>query len=103
MSSSDPTLHAGDPTLYLRLLRNLPTSRNVFVFDDIESALNFQSETQKLRFHSALQVWSSPDTLPQVPIFVVVGETKKDVSDGLQECLRSSSQIPSALWPPATL
>ena len=75
MSSGDPTLHTGNPALYLRLLRNLPTSRNVFVFDDLESALDFQSETQKFRFHSALQVWSSPDTL-QVHIFVVVGEEK---------------------------
>jgi len=101
LSSGDPALHDGDPTSYLTLLRNLPISRNIFVFEDIGSALNFQSEAQKLRFHSALQVWSSPDTL-QAPIFVVVGENKDDVSDGLQECLRPSSQITSALWPSAT-
>lgn len=95
-------MSSGDPTLYLRLLRNLPPSRNVFEFDDIDSALNFQSEAQKLRFHSALQVWSSPDTL-QVPICVVVGESKNDVLGGLQEYLRSSSRITSALWPPATM
>ena len=102
MPTGDPTLHSGDPTFFLRLLRNLPTSRNVFVFDDIGSALSFQSEAQKLRFHSALQVWSSPDTLQVTPIFVVVGESKDDVSGGLQECLRPSSQFTIALWPPAT-
>jgi hypothetical protein len=99
--SGDPTLHSGDPTLFLRLLRNLPASRNVFVFEDITGALSFQTEAHKLRFHSALQVYCSPDVSKASPIFVVIGESKEDVSDALQACLRPISHITSALWPHA--
>jgi hypothetical protein len=92
-------LHSGDPTSFLRLLRNLPTSRNAFVFEDIDDALSFQIEAHKLRFHSALHAYSSPHLSQAAPIFVVIGESKEDVYDALQACLLPSSHIKSALWP----
>lgn len=101
LPSDDPALHLGNPTSFLRLVRNLPTSQNVFVFKDLHDALNFQSEVHKLCFHSALHVYSSPDTSQVNPIFVAIRESKEDVYDALQACLRPSPQIKSALWPHA--
>ena len=97
----DPALHLGDPTSFLRLVRNLPASRNVFFFENLDDALSFQSKVHKLSFNSALHVYSSPDTSQADPIFVAIGENKEDVYDALQACLRPGPLIKSALWPHA--
>ena len=95
------TIHSGtDAILFLRNLSASPKT-HVFVFEEINSSLNFQREAQKLGFHSALQVYCSPHTSKSTSIFAVVGETQEHVSGALQECLSPKSQITSTLWPSA--
>jgi hypothetical protein len=71
-------------------MRNLPTSRktHAFVIEDIDTALKFQIEAQTLGFHSALQIYSSPDTSQAASIFAVVGNSRENV---LQKYLLPSS------------
>lgn len=82
---------------------NLPTARktHAFALENIDTALEFQREAQTLGFHSALQIFSSPDTLQAASVFAVVGNSRENVSSALQKCLLPSSKFISGLWPPA--
>jgi hypothetical protein len=80
------------------LLSKLPASQetHIFVLEDISDAFAFQTEAQKLGFHSILHIYSSPDMVQAAPIFAVVGGSKQDISHTLQQFLHPNSHTLAA-------